>query len=68
MGTNRGLSRLDPESGVGKSYGAWDGLQSGAFNPGAFANDPEGLMFFGGTNGFNGFDRAISGKALLSLP
>jgi DNA-binding NarL/FixJ family response regulator len=56
VGTNRGLSRFDPESGTAKSYGLWHGLQSGAFNPGASARDPDGLMFFGGTNGLNAFD------------
>ncbi len=56
VSTNRGLSRFDPESGAAKSYGIWDGLQSGAFNPGAFARDADGLMFFGGTNGLNAFD------------
>jgi len=56
VGTNRGLSRFDPESGTAKSYGLWHGLQSGAFNPGAFARDPDGLMYFGGTNGLNAFD------------
>jgi ligand-binding sensor domain-containing protein/DNA-binding NarL/FixJ family response regulator len=56
ISTNRGISRIDPESGTAKSYGLWHGLQSGAFNPGAFARDPDGLMFFGGTNGLNAFD------------
>jgi ligand-binding sensor domain-containing protein/DNA-binding NarL/FixJ family response regulator len=56
ISTNRGISRFDPESGTAKSYGLWHGLQSGAFNPGAFARDPDGLMFFGGTNGLNAFD------------
>ena len=56
VGTNRGLSRLDPESGVAKSYGPRDGLQSGAFNPGVFAAQPGGPMFFGGTIGLNAFD------------
>ena len=56
ISTNRGISRFDPESGTAKSYGPWHGLQTGAFNPGAFARDPDGLMFFGGTNGLNAFD------------
>jgi ligand-binding sensor domain-containing protein/DNA-binding CsgD family transcriptional regulator len=56
VSTNRGLTRFDPAIGAGKSYGIWDGLQSGAFNPGSSAMDADGLMFFGGTNGLNGFD------------
>ncbi|HSA94971.1 MAG TPA: two-component regulator propeller domain-containing protein [Acidobacteriota bacterium] len=56
ISTNRGVSRFDPESGVARSYGLWHGLQTGAFNPGASARDPDGLMFFGGTNGLNAFD------------
>jgi DNA-binding NarL/FixJ family response regulator len=56
VSTNRGLSRLDPAIGVAKSYGPRDGLQSGAFNPGAFTAKPGGPMFFGGTVGLNAFD------------
>jgi len=56
LSTDRGLTRFDPGSGTGKSYGSWHGLQGGAFNPGAFAKDAEGLMFFGGTDGLNAFD------------
>jgi len=56
VSTDRGLTRFDPGSGTGKSYGSWHGLQGGAFNPGAFAKNAEGLMFFGGKNGLNAFD------------
>ncbi|OGD26251.1 MAG: hypothetical protein A2V57_09570 [Candidatus Aminicenantes bacterium RBG_19FT_COMBO_65_30] len=68
VSTNRGLSRLDPVTGLGKTYGPWDGLQGGTFNPGAFAEAPDGLMFFGGTNGINGFRPGDIRRALFVPP
>jgi ligand-binding sensor domain-containing protein/DNA-binding CsgD family transcriptional regulator len=55
MSTNRGLSRLDPKTGVFKNYTPRDGLQGYEFNSGAFFKNSRGEMFFGGTNGFNVF-------------
>jgi DNA-binding CsgD family transcriptional regulator len=55
MSTNRGLSRLDPKTGVFKNYNPRDGLQGYEFNSGAFYKGSSGEMFFGGTNGFNAF-------------
>ncbi len=56
MSTNKGLSRFNPETGEFKNYDISDGLQSNEFNGGAFAKNKNGLMFFGGINGFNVFD------------
>ena len=55
MSTNRGLARLDPASGVIKSYDVHDGLQSYDFTFGAQLLARDGTMFFGGVNGFNAF-------------
>ena len=68
VSTNRGLARFDPDLGTGKTFGVRDGLQGGAFNPGASAKDADGLLFFGGTNGFNGFDPAGIGKSPFIPP
>jgi PAS domain S-box-containing protein len=56
MSTNRGLSRFDPRTAVFRSFDVRDGLQSNEFNAGAFLKDLNGLLYFGGVNGFNVFD------------
>ena len=53
---NRGMFRLDPETGKVKRYGPSDGLQSFDFNHGAHFRSDDGRMFFGGVNGFNAFE------------
>jgi signal transduction histidine kinase/ligand-binding sensor domain-containing protein/DNA-binding response OmpR family regulator len=58
MSTNRGLARLDPDSGVMKSYDVHDGLQSYDFTFGAQFRSRDGTMLFGGVNGFNAFHPA----------
>jgi ligand-binding sensor domain-containing protein/DNA-binding CsgD family transcriptional regulator len=55
VSTNRGLCRLDPETERIMRFGIHDGLQGGAFNPGASFKASDGRMCFGGTNGFNAF-------------
>ena len=55
ISTNRGLSRLDPDTGLFKHYNSSHGLQSDEFNHGASLRTREGRMFFGGINGFNTF-------------
>jgi signal transduction histidine kinase/ligand-binding sensor domain-containing protein len=58
MSTNKGLSCFNPANRNIINYGTKDGLQSAEFNSGAFYSDPEGIMYFGGINGFNYFDPA----------
>jgi two-component system sensor histidine kinase ChiS len=58
ISTNKGLSRFNRETGEFKNYDVQDGLQSSEFNKGACAKSKNGLMFFGGINGFNVFDPA----------
>jgi diguanylate cyclase (GGDEF)-like protein len=55
MSTNRGLSRLDPETGSFRNFDATHGLQSDEFNFGAYHLATTGEMFFGGIDGFNTF-------------
>lgn len=56
LSTNRGLSRFNPETGMFRNYDQSDGLQANEFNQGAYWKNEDGLMFFGGINGFNIFD------------
>jgi ligand-binding sensor domain-containing protein len=55
MSTNKGISRLDPATGIFKNYEDKDGLQSNEFNHNAYVRTNQGLLFFGGVNGFNYF-------------
>ncbi len=55
IATNRGLSKLDPETGAVESCDASHGLQANEFNLGAHYRSPSGELFFGGVNGFNAF-------------
>ncbi len=56
MSTNRGLSRFDPRTRTFRNFDLRDGLQSNEFNSGALLLSRDGLMYFGGINGFNVFD------------
>ena len=53
--TNRGLSRLDPQTGELKHYNSSHGLQSDEFNYGASLRSRDGRLYFGGIEGFNAF-------------
>ena len=55
LSTNFGIAQFDPLTGISRNFTVSDGLQSNEFNPGAFAKDGDGNMYFGGTNGFNVF-------------
>jgi diguanylate cyclase (GGDEF)-like protein len=55
LSTNRGLSKLDPQTGGIRNYDTTHGLQSNEFNFGAHYRSAVGEMFFGGNNGFNAF-------------
>lgn len=52
---NAGLMRLDPRSGVVKTYHREHGLQGEEFGFGAYARLPDGRICFGGAGGFNLF-------------
>ena len=50
---DRGITRFDPVAKKGKIYTAADGLQGSEFNVGAAYRSRDGMLFFGGTQGFN---------------
>jgi hypothetical protein len=53
--TNNGLSRLNPLTGIIKSFGIAEGLDIVEFNSGASFIDDDGRFFFGGMGGAVGF-------------
>lgn len=71
LSTNKGISRFSPpksqgEKGIFKNFEEEDGLQSNEFNRNAFTKTKNGLLFFGGVNGFNYFDpKEISENAFI---
>jgi signal transduction histidine kinase/streptogramin lyase len=56
LSTNWGLSRFDPRTEAFRNYDRRDGLQSNEFSPGAYFQNNQGWMYFGGVQGFNTFD------------
>ncbi len=53
---NAGLMRLDPDTGVVKTFHREDGLQGEEFDTGAYHRLRDGRLCFGGPGGFNIFD------------
>jgi hypothetical protein len=64
LSSNRGLARFRPADEDFKHYDSTHGLQSEEFNGGAYFRGSNGLMYFGGIDGFNTFDpkRVIDNK------
>ncbi|MEP7169953.1 MAG: two-component regulator propeller domain-containing protein, partial [Bacteroidota bacterium] len=56
LSTNKGISCYSITTGTFKNFEAKDGLQSNEFNRHAFCKSADGILFFGGVNGFNYFD------------
>ncbi|MBU3024449.1 hybrid sensor histidine kinase/response regulator transcription factor [Zobellia galactanivorans] len=56
LSTNKGLSRLNINSGEIKNYSRADGLVNNEFNYGAHLRTQNGKLAFGGVNGFTIFD------------
>ena len=56
LSTNKGLTCLDPETGIFKNYTKEVGLQSNEYNRYAYLKTNSGLLFFGGVNGLNFFN------------
>jgi ligand-binding sensor domain-containing protein/signal transduction histidine kinase len=54
ISTNSGLCKFDPNSGTFRSFDASDGVQGDEFNL-ALCKGYDGMMFFGGMDGFNAF-------------
>lgn len=59
MSTNKGLAKLNPQTGVVRSYFASDGLQDNEYSDGAshFGKFTQSI-YFGGVNGFDKFNPA----------
>jgi ligand-binding sensor domain-containing protein/signal transduction histidine kinase/DNA-binding response OmpR family regulator len=55
VSTNKGVSRINPESLEIKNYTQEDGLQSNQFNYKSTFKASDGKFYFGGINGFNAF-------------
>lgn len=56
LSTIKGLVRLDPSNNNITIYNESDGLVDDEFNAGASMKDTEGLLYFGGNNGFTRFN------------
>jgi signal transduction histidine kinase/ligand-binding sensor domain-containing protein/AraC-like DNA-binding protein len=56
ISSNAGIFQFDPATHLIQVYTVQDGLQSNAFSEGAACLGKNGLMYFGGSNGFNVFD------------
>ncbi len=53
LSTNNGIARRDPSTGTFKTFHKAHGLQGNEFNFGAHHENSQGVLFFGGANGFN---------------
>lgn len=56
IASDRGLSRFEPVKRIFHNYDVRDGLQSNQFYVGAYFQNSQGELFFGGSGGFNRFD------------
>ncbi len=68
VSTNNGLSRFSPRDQTFKNFSLSDGLQSKEFKPGAAIKLENGMMYFGGINGFNEFHPDSIREDTLVLP
>ena len=55
LSTNKGISRFDPKKKTFRNFDVKDGLQDNEFLFGAYYQNAQGEMFFGGKHGFNAF-------------
>ena len=53
ISTNKGICRFDPEHYRMKNFGIADGLQANEFKEQAYCKSRQGVLYFGGVNGFN---------------
>lgn len=58
LSTNYGLSKFNIETETFTNYSTSDGLTNIEYNTGAYFKNSEGLLFFGGINGFDYFNPA----------
>lgn len=55
ISTNKGLSKYFVKEDIFKNYEIRDGLQNNEFKNGSYYMSDDGIMFFGGIDGFNAF-------------
>ena len=55
LSSNRGLAVYNPQTLVFTTFRRSHGLQGDEFNFGAHYSSPDGTLYFGGSNGYNGF-------------
>lgn len=55
LSTENGVAKFSPRTGTSKNFTTGDGLQAKEFRPGSFCKGKDGMMYFGGNNGFNAF-------------
>jgi len=69
LSTNRGISKYTIASGDIKNFSSIHGLQDNEFSEGSDYKDNEGILYFGGINGFNSFhpDSIIPNQALAKI-
>ncbi|MEM6397610.1 MAG: ATP-binding protein [Bacteroidota bacterium] len=71
MSSNKGIIQYNPSNNEIRQYTEEDGLQSNEFNTYAYAQSPDGAMYFGGINGLNSFypedliSKEVSSKATI---
>jgi len=68
ISTNNGITRYDPQESTYLSYTCKHGLQANEFNPGSTLLSNNGLLFFGGVNGFTVFDPSLLVKNTYIAP
>lgn len=68
VSTGAGLSRYRISKGRVSTYYAYDGLQGNEFHTGATERTPDGLFYFGGTNGISYFDPAMVNSGGHKMP
>ncbi|WP_080934247.1 ligand-binding sensor domain-containing diguanylate cyclase [Xanthomonas albilineans] len=59
LSTNSGLSVLDPATGIIQNLGGRDGLPNQEHNSGRGYCDPQGMLYFGGTQGVDVIDPSL---------
>ena len=56
ISSNNGISKFNPDSEVFTNFNSNDGLQDSNYRKLAYYKGYDGIMYFGGINGFNGFN------------
>jgi ligand-binding sensor domain-containing protein len=55
MSTDKGITSFDPATGKTRNFSVAYGIQTGEFHAHAAWKAPNGMLYFGGTSGFNAF-------------